>query len=220
MSGGFVITCTEHSSRSGRAEARMVLEMAVDALEDQAPVRDGPRKYTSIADEVQREKKEMRKSCFVFLGSKQHADSDVLFVRNESGLGEIEIFNQVVQTVKRAKHIRRIIPIHRFFTVNHDLLSSYALELSRSMPKDGSFKVLIEKRLCSHFSSGSIIESVAQHMPFRVDLEAPTHLLVVEISRDLCGMSLLKRCPGNFNILRSPALQERPQAPLPDSTSQ
>ncbi|KAI5172913.1 tRNA acetyltransferase TAN1 [Nematocida sp. LUAm3] len=212
---GFVVTCVEGGHRRGLQEIMRILEISLCYLQEekkeeaQTPhtqeEKELEKKRETIAEQLARERKEMKKSHFILLGGNR--SSDVLFIRNDSPFSEIELYNVTVQNTKRAQFIRRIIPVQSIFTTTVENLRTHAKKVSNKMRKDASFCIRVSKRLCSHISSEEIIDIVAKEMPYKVDLKTPDFLLVVEVSKDLCAMSLLKPCPGNFNITRNPIPQ-------------
>lgn len=212
MSSGFVVTCIERGCRQGLEEARKFMDMALFHLEQERE-NAGERGGREALGEKEREKEKFgeelkeeaaqAKTKFHLLGNRRQ--SDVLFIKNVSEFSEIAIYNKIVANVARAKYVRRIIPIRSFFTVNRELLAKNAEELGRGL--EHSFKIVLEKRLCSHFERDAVIQTVAEQISAPVDLKSPAYVLVIEISKDLCGMALLKNCPGNFNVLRGPIQQ-------------
>ncbi|KAI5185399.1 tRNA acetyltransferase TAN1 [Nematocida homosporus] len=200
--GGFVVTCVDGGSRRGRSEILSALEMAVYSL---ALESDGASSEGRVSDVLAAEAAEARKSQFGLLGG--HKGTEVLWVRNSSKWSEMDVYNALVSGTKRVQFIRRVIPVAEIFTLTIDNIVRMAKKLAGEMPVGASFRVSLCKRLCSHISSEFIIATVAKEFDFKVDLINPDRIVVIEIARDLCGMGLIKPCPGNFNLTRDPSLQ-------------
>lgn len=203
--GGFVVTCIDRGHKQGAQEAIKVLELALFSLESVRPCAEEAASPQTLPEELQAERSRLKKSKFVLLGGRR--DSDVLFIRNNSGFSETEIYNALIQHTRRVHYIRRVIPVQSIFTLTPENLKSETEKVAGEIGPEETFRVSLKKRLCSHFSSEYIISIAAECVNAKVDLTAPDKILTIEIAKDLCALSVLKQCRGNFNLTREPNTQ-------------
>lgn len=205
--GGFVVTCVDGGYQKGLKEALLMLRMAVFHVRskntlDTAESEEGTK---DIHAQLKKEREEMKKSELVLLGGKR--DSEILFIRNDTEIPEIEIYNMLIEHTERAEYIRRVIPVKSIFTLSVDNLVRETKKVCEDIGAQESFRISLSKRLCVHINSEFIITKVGEEIPRKVDLKNPDKVVMVEIVKDLCAIGALKPCPGNFNITRSPRMQ-------------
>ncbi|OAG32014.1 tRNA acetyltransferase TAN1 [Nematocida displodere] len=204
--GGFVVTCVDGGYRKGTVEAVKILELALYSLEATNTPEEAPEVEETFAQQLQRERKEIKKSSFMLLGGNR--GSDVLFIRNNSKYSELEIYNRLIARTERVQFIRRVIPVQSIFTLSLANLEERTKELAKCIEPEQTFRIVLKKRLCSHVSTEAIIATVGKELPFQVSLTNPDRIVMVEIARDLCAIGLAKPCPGNFNLTRDAVQQD------------
>lgn len=205
--GGFVVTCVDGGYQKGLKEALLMLKMAVFHVRSKntpepSSAEEGP---DDVHAKLKKEREEMKKSELVLLGGKR--ESEILFIRNDTEIPEIEIYNMLISHTERAEYIRRIIPVKSIFTLSVDNLVRETRKICEEIGAQESFRISLSKRLCVHISSEFIITKVGEQIPRKVDLKNPDKVVMVEIVKDLCAIGALKPCPGNFNITRHPRAQ-------------
>lgn len=205
--GGFVVTCVDGGYQKGLKEALLMLRMAVFHLRSRnAPeITEKEEEKEDVHAQLKKEREEMKKTELVLLGGRR--DSEILFIRNDTELPEIEIYNMLIEHTRRAEYIRRVIPVKSIFTLSADNLTRETKKVCEDIGAQESFRISLSKRLCVHISSEFIITKVGEEISRKVDLKNPDKVVMVEIVKDLCAIGALKPCPGNFNITRSPRMQ-------------
>lgn len=86
----------------------------------------------------------------------------------------------------------RIIPIQKTVKTNLQEIKIHALELIKTINKNDTYRITVEKRH-SELSTNEIISEVAPYIPNKVSLENPDWNLLIEVIGSLTGISLLKQ---------------------------
>ncbi|KAH9386685.1 tRNA acetyltransferase TAN1 [Nematocida major] len=203
--GGFVVTCVDGRHRDAVREIFPILKMAAFQVQITKEFIPEIVSAEDVHSQLKKERKEARMPEFVLVEEK--SESEVLFIRNNSGLDEIEIYNMVVESTKRSECIRRIIPVLSIFVLRTENLARETKKACDKISAQESFRISLSKRLSSRLSSEQIITTVAEGIPRKVDLKSPDKVVMVEVLKDICAIGTLRPCPGNFNITRNPRLQ-------------
>lgn len=97
---------------------------------------------------------------------------------------------QVASEPWEIRYILRVLPIEKVVPSELEDIQGAAASMSERIPKDASFKIMVEKRHCS-LHSREIIDYIAQEVPRKVDLENPDWLVLVEIIGKHAGVSVV-----------------------------
>ncbi len=121
----------------------------------------------------------------------------ILLVKTSvSPLAVIEKLKDVVASDPwEVQYVMRVLPIEKVVPAELEDISGTVQSLAAKIPKDASFKVVVEKRH-SHLHSREIIDSVAQEVKRKVDLERPSWIVLIEIVGRLAGVSVVT--PDDF----------------------
>lgn len=113
----------------------------------------------------------------------------------DTSLNPIEVSRTLREMVKKdpwsIRKVMRFIPIEKECKMDLDEISKIAHELANKIGKDESFKVIVEKRHCK-IPSMEIIKKVAEPINRKVDLENPDWIVLIEIVKDKCGVSVIR----------------------------
>lgn len=89
------------------------------------------------------------------------------------------------------RYILRLIPIERVVVSDIVEIKNVSLELSNKIPSDKRVKIFIEKRH-SNIKRSEIIDEIGRSLTFKVDLENPDWLILVEIIGKYSGISVIE----------------------------
>lgn len=89
------------------------------------------------------------------------------------------------------RYCMRVIPIQRMIKTELDTITGIAVELSRQIPEDATYKILVEKRN-TKLSSRDIIAAIADCIRNKVSLEHPGRIILIEILGEITGISVLQ----------------------------
>ena len=130
-------------------------------------------------------------------------DAPDITITNMSGILTAKTTLDPVSVSKRIKgmlkdepwsirYCMRVIPIHTTVRAEADAIADAASEMAkRTIPKDATYRISIEKRNCS-LSSSSIIGSIADSIKNKVSLEHADMIILVEILGGIAGVSVLQ----------------------------
>lgn len=89
------------------------------------------------------------------------------------------------------RYCMRVIPIQRTTRTELEAIADAAVELSGQMPKDATYKIIVERRN-TKLSSKEIISAIADHIRNKVSLEHPDRIILIEILEEITGVSMLQ----------------------------
>lgn len=90
----------------------------------------------------------------------------------------------------KVRYALRIIPIQYVIPTDLDEVQKISKILAKKIPKNSTFRVIIEKRYTS-FHSKNFIEAAAAEIKRKVNLENPEYVLLIEVIGSLTGVSLI-----------------------------
>lgn len=120
---------------------------------------------------------------------------------NEDPLNFIKKAKKVIEEDPWSfRYIQRIIPIQKVCEVSKikEVIKDFQI------PKDGTFKVIINKRGCD-IRKEEIIKEIISIINGKVNLENPDYIINIEIIENIAGLSLIKE----EDIISIPKLQEK-----------
>lgn len=88
------------------------------------------------------------------------------------------------------RHTLRVIPIEAVVKTKVEEIREACLKLSKKIGKNESFRVTVEKRYTS-LSAKEIIESVAENINRKVDLQKPDKIVLIEVLGAITGISVI-----------------------------
>jgi tRNA acetyltransferase TAN1 len=104
----------------------------------------------------------------------------------------VKIFRQILEKEPwYFRYILRVIPIEAVCKTALTEIVSLACTLSCKIPKNSTFKIVIEKRF-SVIKSEVIISKIANNIRAKVNLTSPEWLILVQILSKRTGVSVLK----------------------------
>jgi tRNA acetyltransferase TAN1 len=104
----------------------------------------------------------------------------------------VKIFRQILEKEPwYFRYILRVIPIEAVCKTALTEIVSLACTLSCKIPKNSTFKIVIEKRF-SVIKSEVIISKIANNIRAKVNLTSPEWLILVQILSKRTGISVLK----------------------------
>ncbi len=86
---------------------------------------------------------------------------------------------------------KRFIPVDLSIPTKPELIIEKAIDLSKRIPEDATYRITIEKRH-SDIRSRDLIDSIALQIPNKVSLRNPDYILLIEIIGKVTGLSLIK----------------------------
>jgi tRNA acetyltransferase TAN1 len=89
------------------------------------------------------------------------------------------------------RYLLRFIPIEKAIITNISEIKNIAIELSKKIPKDATFKILIEKRH-TNITKLDLINNIAPFVSQKVDLTEPEWIILIEIIGKYSGISVIK----------------------------
>ncbi len=89
------------------------------------------------------------------------------------------------------RYLLRFIPIEKAIITNISEIKNIAIELSKKIPKDATFKILIEKRH-TNITKLDLINNIAPLVSQKVDLTEPEWIILIEIIGKYSGISVIK----------------------------
>lgn len=98
----------------------------------------------------------------------------------------------IIQEPWRITYIQRFVPIETTTITSLSSIADTALELSKKIGKNETFRITVEKRH-TNLSSKDIIEAVAPKINRKVNLEEPDWTILIEIIGPQTGISLVKK---------------------------
>ena len=90
------------------------------------------------------------------------------------------------------RYVLRVIPIYRWIRTDLKGIVAESVDLAGAIPKDGKYRITIEKRN-SNVSSSEIISGIADAIQRDVSLEKPDRIILVEIFGAYTGVSILEK---------------------------
>lgn len=102
-----------------------------------------------------------------------------------------DLRNIIYKHPYKVRYALRIIPIQYVIPTDLDEVRKISTILANQIPKDSTFKVLVEKRYTS-LHSKNFIEAAATKIERKVNLETPDYILLIEVIGPLTGVSLIK----------------------------
>jgi tRNA acetyltransferase TAN1 len=91
----------------------------------------------------------------------------------------------------KVRYALRVIPIQKVIETNLDEVKRVSIDFTKSIPKENTFRVTVEKRFTS-LHSKDFIEAAASVVERKADLEKPDNILLIEVIGPLTGISLIK----------------------------
>ena len=89
------------------------------------------------------------------------------------------------------RYALRILPIEIVVQTDIEEVERGAAELARRLHANETFRITVEKRYTS-IHSRDFIETAAKNIHNKVDLDNPDRILLIEVLRELTGISLVK----------------------------
>jgi len=119
--------------------------------------------------------------------------SGVLLVETELPHQEvIEMLKKMMEFEPwRARSMLRLIPVEKFTDADLDQIKEAVTPLLEKIGVDETFRITVEKRH-SGLSRRDLIEAIASTTDRKVDLEDPHWVVLVEVVRDMVGISVVR----------------------------
>ncbi len=89
------------------------------------------------------------------------------------------------------RYILKVLPIEAVVPSTIEEISKVALEFSRRLPDQATYKIEVKIRL-ANLSKRDIIESIAPKIPNKVNLTNPDKIILIEVIGESTGISLLE----------------------------
>lgn len=89
------------------------------------------------------------------------------------------------------RYILKVLPIEAVVPSTIEEISKVALEFSKRLPDQATYKIEVKIRL-ANLSKRDIIESIAPKIPNKVNLTNPDKIILIEVIGESTGISLLE----------------------------
>ena len=89
------------------------------------------------------------------------------------------------------RNTKRYIPIDVVVDTELELIREAALELARNIPRESTYKIVVEKRF-TKLGSREIIDAIAPEIDRKVSLEEPDYILLIEVIGLRTGVSVVR----------------------------
>ena len=103
-----------------------------------------------------------------------------------------KIHAMIIDEPWSVRYCLRIIPIQIVSETKIEEIEEKISELVKTIPKENSYRISIEKRN-SDISSQELITKIAKNIKNKVSLENPDKIIQIEILGGITGMSILKK---------------------------
>lgn len=206
---GFLVSCNRKMEQKANNEALRLLkeyskdteEIALEAPED-------------FEKELEVERQKLRETSNNFTVAL--VMECLSFIKSKESMEPVEILKKILNDLeksgeKRTKFIHRIVPIEMTVDANISQIKQGFINLFKNKSFDNykTFSIVFKSRQNNTVVKGEVIEMVHDelkklHPDLKVDLEAPDVVLIVEVFKGICGISLVE----DFYKLRKFNLEE------------